>query len=433
MRGNFAAWAVSAIVFFIAVNGNYVLSTRYGIGIAQPVVFVSSVGLAMLFMIRFGDSPAGAARYFLAMTIWLIAVLLSIMFSATPESSLQALRDFAPIPMISFAVFFLVNDRERFLGVAWALALAAFLLSCLTVFQKLSGTTTNDYFGLARGVVAQISGDSEGFRPSGTIENPNYYAQMLLPGLAISLGSAMGERRLWQRIAFAIASSVIAAAVLMTLSRGGAVAMVATILVVMAYSRKVYLVAFLAPPALAILLLTPGKLERFEDAATAVADAVTGQQISEVSVSGRISEMKVAAIAFSESPWTGVGFGQIELNYQAISARSDLNLRSSDRAAHSLYLEVAAEQGLPGLIALFAVIWLGFDAAKRRDHLDDRLELHRSMVVAGTAGMLIAAVFLHDAYFNLMWLMLTLLYAFERVAAVEQPWSAAFRSDVRYV
>ena len=54
------------------------------------------------------------------------------------------------------------------------------------------------------------------------------------------------------------------------------------------------------------------------------------------------------------------------------------------------------------------------------------------MVVAGTVGMLVAAVFLHDAYFNLVWLMLTLLYAFERVAAVEQPWSAPFRSDIRY-
>ncbi len=432
MTGKYSAWAVFAIVFFIGINGNYVLSTRFGVGIAHPVVFAASTGLALLLLIRFGEQPAGAARYFLAMTLWLIAVLLSIMFSATPGQSLEALRDFAPIPMISFALFFLINDRDRFLSACWALASAAFLVSALTVFQKLSGTTSNDYFGLARGVVAHVSGDSDSFRPSGPIENPNYYAQMLLPGLAISLGSAMSEIQRWQRVVFAIMSSVIAAAVLMTLSRGGAVAMVAMIIVVMVYTRKAYLIALLAPPALAVIMLTPGKLERFEDAFTAVSEAATGQRISEISVSGRISEMKVAAIAFSEAPWTGVGFGQVEFNYQAISVQRDLDLRSTDRAAHSLYLEVAAEQGIAGLIALFAVIWLAFTAAKRRDGTDTRLELHRSMVVSGTVGMLISAVFLHDAYFNLMWLMLTLLYAFERVDTVRQPWKARFMGDVRH-
>jgi O-antigen ligase len=141
--------------------------------------------------------------------------------------------------------------------------------------------------------------------------------------------------------------------------------------------------------------------------------------VNEASVSGRLAEMGAAAQAFAEHPGAGLGYGTFQDFYQAQSVRLDLKLRSADRSAHSLYLEAAAEQGLPGLLALIAMIALAFRAAflARAAALatdDPRLRAMLDGLIAGAIGLFAAALFLHDAYGQNVWMVLTLLFAAER-------------------
>jgi len=140
--------------------------------------------------------------------------------------------------------------------------------------------------------------------------------------------------------------------------------------------------------------------------------------VDEPGFRGRVSETLSAYRMLLDHPFTGVGIGNYEFQYRQYAPAIGLERRQEDREAHSLPLEVAAETGLPGLIAcalLLATILTRVLAARRT--LRGRDERARDLVTAvgiAFAGYLTTSLFLHDAYMRQFWILAALAYATAR-------------------
>ena len=142
-----------------------------------------------------------------------------------------------------------------------------------------------------------------------------------------------------------------------------------------------------------------------------VADVVHGDAPSESALRGRLSEVTSAALMFVDHPVIGVGYGNFEEYYHRYARGLALDGRREERQAHSLYLEVAAETGVMGLLAfaallaypiagLLRVLTRGCSARAARDA--------QRVAAFGISlfGYLMGSLFLHLSYPRYFWLLL---------------------------
>ncbi|ANZ41964.1 hypothetical protein BBK82_44560 [Lentzea guizhouensis] len=127
----------------------------------------------------------------------------------------------------------------------------------------------------------------------------------------------------------------------------------------------------------------------------------------------RMLRWQAAARMLADSPVLGVGPGGFRQHYAAASHNAELDEQTP--VAHNLFLEVAAELGLPGFLVLVAVIAVGFVAAERAL----RLGADRRPVVAVQAALiavLVASVFLSEQYYLPLWSLVAVAVALEQRA-----------------
>jgi putative inorganic carbon (HCO3(-)) transporter len=416
-------WAVFTFAFLLLLHANLVLSSEYGVGLADPLLFGAMLGLAAVYPLLHGDTGHGLGRFLFACGLWVSAVLNSYLWSTAAGVSLGSLQAFLPNLLYALVLLSLIADRDRLVAALWGVVAATALLSTLTVLQVGLGLVDFSFFGLAQGGIDHIAGRVDAIRPTGPVRDPNYYCQILIPGLALTLGLALGGQTPRGRAVALVAVIIIVLAIMLTASRGGMLAAaVAATGLLLAYRKVNYLVVMLVP-VLALLFFVPSYLDRVTSLVTSFAALASGQSAMETSVSGRLAEMAAATILFAEHPLSGIGFAMFEGRYQDISANYDMMLRGEDRSAHSLYLETAAEQGVVGLAALLFLlgaslraVQLAYRQALRMN--DAALVNALRALTAAAAGLFVSAIFLHDAYAQHFWLVLALLFAAERATAV---------------
>jgi len=114
---------------------------------------------------------------------------------------------------------------------------------------------------------------------------------------------------------------------------------------------------------------------------------------------------------FNDHPVVGVGYGNFEIHYPRYAQSLALDGRSEERQAHSLYLEVAAETGVVGLLAfglLLAAALASVQQARTAFAEEGRTRDSHMATAFGIAllGYLVASVFLHLTYPRYFWLIL---------------------------
>lgn len=220
---------------------------------------------------------------------------------------------------------------------------------------------------------------SEGvYRAYGTFEQPNPFAGFIGLGLPIVLALtvyyavyllrkrpvAMQFRYFARLIACGIVALILAAALYLSFSRGAWLGAVAAIGAMIAFApRRLWIGIGLMAIALALLIglssagLLPSAInERLADAGELFQFRdVRGVAINDANYAliERLARWQAALNMLTDQPWTGVGFG----NYQAVYEQYRLiNWPTPLGHAHNIYLNVAAETGLPGLAA-YAFLW----------------------------------------------------------------------------
>lgn len=185
-----------------------------------------------------------------------------------------------------------------------------------------------------------------GTRTTGSLRHPNVYGTTVLVtgALLLHLGlSTGGSRR--RRQTFLALFVVALALAFFTFSRASWLAAVVVVLVmIVLYPRALAGLAVAMVPVLAIVL------------AIGMSNPVTQLTIdrlqSEESALSRLPVAVAAVRMFAEKPVSGWGYGNFDrFDRQFQSSVGDLFVPDKDHASHNLYLTLASEQGVIGLIS----------------------------------------------------------------------------------
>ncbi|MER2598349.1 MAG: O-antigen ligase family protein [Caldilineales bacterium] len=249
-------------------------------------------------------------------------------------------------------------------------------------------------------------------RASGTFRQPNPYAGYLglAAPVAFSLALAAGSRRrgraVWPLLLLASAAALIALGLVVSWSRGAWLAFAAAMpVVLLLHARRAVL------PVLALLLL--GGLAVAIAAALGLLPAAVVNRISDLqsyfglvdvsrvevtdanfSVLERVAHWQAALAMWRDHLWLGVGLGNYAVSYPTYHLP---RWQEALGHAHNIYLNVAAESGLLGLLAYLGVGAASFWQALRAVAAEDRW---RAAAGIGVLGALIAAG-VHNLFDNL--------------------------------
>ncbi len=283
-----------------------------------------------------------------------------------------------------------------------------------------AGATASALAGMAGVTKSDNATLVESGRLSGGIGDPNFLAAVLVVALLITLFALQTTRNRSARVVLGLAACICLAAIFLTESRGGVVALVVATLVAIAYAgpvRRQILVSIAATAAFAVIYFSFAPPKSFQHLTTFTTNGGTG----------RSDLWTVAVKAFSQHPLAGVGAGnytidepQFLLNVNQNLPRADLVLHHE--AVHNTYLQVAAELGVVGTaLFLFTVFVPLVFAGRMIGRFPPILRFEPIIgrgLVAGVLGMLAAFVFLSAQYEKQLWITLGLVLAFDRVAAI---------------
>lgn len=389
---------------------------------------VAKLLVPLLFLIVFarwivyGDRPVGWRRAALVVVGYGLVGFVSLLYARNFAATQEELIRYAKDAIIVVLVVMLLQRAATLRRVAWALLAVAIFTGSLSVYQYLTGTFDNNYWGFAQANVFNIIGETNDYRISGPTAGPNEYAQMLLLLVPLALDRLWHERSHLLRFLAGWALAVSVLSIIFTFSRGGALGLV-VLLAVMLVRR---------PPRPAVLLVTLVLLvpllqlvpPEYTDRMRTLTNLLPGsrQQVeTEVSFRGRLSENMSAWQMFREHPFIGVGLHNYSTHYQDYSRRLGLDPRRESRAAHNMYLQIAAEQGLVGLAAFGGLLWVVFGSLyqARQDFIRAGLHDYANITFAlamAVLGFLLAGAFLHLIHPRFWWLLVGIAMASPHIA-----------------
>ncbi|HET6202576.1 MAG TPA: O-antigen ligase family protein [Planctomycetota bacterium] len=335
-------------------------------------------------------------------------------FSRDPAVSLGEARD-TLFEGVGFYVLVThaVRTRATLRGASWTLLAAGVLMAVVPLHQQVTGSFDREYGGLAQveglgfhtGEVEE-GGEVVQRRLAGPIGEKNRYAQVMLMLLPLGLFRIWGERSRILRGAGLFVTALAMVGFALAFSRGGAVGLF--ILVAGMVGMRVVTLRQMGFVVVGVTLLFAALPQYWSRIATigSAADFMTGEagrtEEADGAMAGRLTEMLAAAHVFADHPVIGVGPGMFKEVSQHYGNQLGIRRLNEGRRAHSLYLELAAENGAFGLLAYLAAVALtliGLDRVRRALAREDP-----ELAGAATAYLLVllvylgTGIFLHMAY-----------------------------------
>src|SRR5499426_4131557 len=307
---------------------------------AFPLVKIVSISVLLIYIgskISAGERPS---VWTLEMTMLVVIAALGLLLmpiAASPQQSIDMLTDTYLKTVIIFILMVnLIDTRQRIFSM-WKLVVVC---------------------GAALGVGAiksYINGEfaMKGLRIQGLVggmfENPNDLATALDLLLPFAVALALVSKG-FARLFYLVCAAVLAVAVLLTLSRGGFLGLIAMgglLLWKLGRGRRLKITLAGALICGVLLATTPGGY------GDRMATIFNTEQDQTGSAQERRELMERAASIAIRRPVVGVGMG----NFHIYSIH--------EKAAHNSYLEIAAELGVIGLIAYLIVIFAPFRSLHR--------------------------------------------------------------------
>ena len=237
-------------------------------------------------------------------------------------------------------------------------------------------------FGMAelRWVDAKRFGDIGG-RVTSLFSNPNILAVYLLLYFPLSLGAVFSlQNKGRMRAFYTISSAFCALCILLTWSRGAWLGLAFQIfLFLLFYSRKSRIAALWLPPLL--LLSLPVMPKNFRGRLFSIAD------LGESSIRYRLQTWKGTFRMLAEHPF-GIGVG--ERAWRAVYPQFAVSGTKTVMHAHNIFLQVASELGVIGLIVFLLLLGIVLDRAVQRRNI---------VALSAISGTLVMGLFDHLWYY----------------------------------
>lgn len=376
----------------------------------------------------------------LLMPIFLFLALqvIATLFSEYVGEALNSVQTFA---LEGLGLFFLITNAVRtpkmLRWVTWTLLIAGALIGGLSLYQQLTRTYTNNYWGFAQPSEAvfnltpgSISDGGTQWRLAGQIGEKNRFAQVMLMLVPLGFFRVFGERKLSMRVLAGVLTGMAGIGAALAFSRGAAVGFI-LMLAIMVFMRyiKIYQVAIMIVGLALMLTAVPAYGQRLMSLQGLVASFSDGADSAVANSDGatlsRLTEMGTAVYVFLDHPILGVGPGLFPLYYQSYSELIGLRLLNSDRQAHDLYVSIAAENGLLGLACFGYIMFITFRnltrVRKRWSREQPEIANMATAYMLALVTYLTTGIFLHFAFIRYFWLFVALaasvMYISERQEA----------------
>jgi O-antigen ligase len=220
----------------------------------------------------------------------------------------------------------------------------------------------------------------------------------------------------------AVATALAAIGCVLAFSRGAAVGF-ALMLVLMTVMRqlKVKQLTLIGVGLLLLMLAIPQYSKRLASLGSLIGLARGSTSAPELdgALRGRATVMLAALKVAADYPVLGVGPGMFNYYAQEYGNEGGLRALVETRAAHCLYLELAAEHGIPGLLCFLAMVGVSLTNLVRMKRWwagrDQRMEYLASGYILAIASYLSTGLFLHFSYARYFWLVLAIADATSNV------------------
>jgi putative inorganic carbon (hco3(-)) transporter len=387
--------------------------------LAQPLAGL----LMLLILVRitlYGERPLGWVRAGPILVIYAMVWFASLLHAEDFSAASTAFIGFAKDALGGVIVIYFIQRPTSLKGAIWALIVAGLFMGIISVFQSLTGTFNNNYYGFG-GWQAQNTGGVSRNRLTGPYDNPNAYAQVLVVIVPLALDRLWHERNFLLRILAGLSMIVSVLTIFFTYSRGGFLTLLFALGVLLALRRPNFF------PLIITFALAYGLIQLLPDTymsrITTLLQFTSAQnaQITDPSFVGRTSENTAAWRMFLDHPLLGVGLGNFKDNYQDYSRPLGLDQRRTPRSPASLYLELLSEQGIVGtviFIFLLGLIFREMISARNNFQLAGMFDesFMVAAIIASFSGYMFAAIFKNSAYSNAFWVIVGIALASGQVA-----------------
>ena len=401
-----------AVLSFVTYSGiPDVLSRTQGLpSLIWPMIGI----LLMAAFLRRILTTSHAAKPIPVRALFLISIyvgicILSLAWTRDPDRTSLAIFNLLQSALIAATLMILLESGNGIRLVCWALLGASMFLGTLSVHQYLTGNFQSEYWGFARAEFRQIAGSVHAYRVTGPLGDANFFSQIMLVTIPVAAERFLHETKKLLRIAALYSLAVASLCVVFAYSRGAFVAilLVAGVVALRFRIRIAHWIAILMAVALLALFIPNEYMLRIHSLIN-VARGKPGP--TDRAITGRMTEVLAAWEMFLDHPVLGVGLGNYPVYYQQYSRQVGIDPTLSDRSAHSMYLQIAAETGLSGLVLIGILIWMVLRGLRMSTETFKALKEPQlaSLVAAFHIGMIAyfaAAIFLHVAYPRFLWML----------------------------
>ncbi len=394
-------------VFVCLVPFDDVLALQSG---ASGLTLTSLIGLVALFVL-FGSSlalgrlrlPMSAAIAWFAFLAWEAC---TVLWSVDREVAIRRLPT-----MLSLFVFYLVITCCQFSEKELSrVARFAIFGGCVAAVITLIEFRSGIFYHNMNMRASLVFGDRQ-------IE-PNVFAASLQLPLSLVIGEFLGSKSLRGKLLLSFCALLIASGIFVTTSRG---ALVAIAVMVLFFVRKIGISwRALAAPALlgGALLLAPGFLfNRLEQAETSGG-------------AGRLYIWQTGIAALKDYFLAGAGLDNFSVIYNDYAAHA-VHFAGLNRPPHNIFLQIAVESGIIGLL-LFAVVIASHVkyALRCESPLTGPTRFRLIACEAGVYVMLVSSFFLHLLWTKEFWIAWIMLAICSRAPRVDFPQIAPVPGEV---
>lgn len=434
ITGLMLTWPDNAtlVTIFILYSNLAVVAVRfhnvpYLVGAAFPLLL--AIPLAAYLILRREKLVFTAAIPFLI--FFLFVQFLGTLFANNINESFNELTIFI---IEGVALYILITNVVRtpklLRRIVWVLLLAGAFLSAVPIYQQVTDNYDNIYGGLGqtsergfRTGEVDVFGDIRQPRLAGAIGEQNRFAQVLLMLVPLGLFRfwSRSEHSKVLRLLALLITGIIITGVLLTFSRGAAVGIV-LMLIVMAFMRliKWHQLGAILLVASVLLFILPQYGTRLSTLATLPSFFSPDTHVDDGVFESRTTEMVAAFMVFADHPVIGVGPGMFKYYSTAYGEKVNPGVLEGTRESHNLFLDIAANNGILGLISFLGIIVVTlYEMLRSRKwlarHQPELLNMINAFVLAIVA-YLGTGLFLHLSYIRYFWLVMALAGAAGAIA-----------------
>ena len=321
-----------------------------------------------------------------------------------------------------FGIFFLlinaVRDPRMLRMLFWTLMLAGAMMGALVLFQQVTGSFDRDFLGFAQveavgfGTGNQtLFGEERQARLAGPIGEKNRFAQIMLVLIPIGFFLTMAEKDVRAKVVALGFTLLSAVGSVLAFSRGAPVAFVMMLIVGLALGMfKVKHLAPIIVGAIILLIAFPQYWLRLSSLGALLPSADSSSVSVDGAIEGRQTENLAAINIFSDYPIFGVGPGNYRKYAQEYGNQLGIRYLETERRAHSLYLELAANNGILGLGTFAMIMYLVMRdllrVYRRYKETDPTISYAAAGMFLSLTAYLTSGIFLHFAYIRYFWLLM---------------------------